>query len=97
MTDQPRHTPIDSAAGPDSGSSSDDMAVLRSIWQRGAAAADLDDACSPTKVCRNMKDVTFEGYAEDGGDIRAAWRNTLARDGKLSGSSVADLIANPGA
>ena len=74
-----------------------EVAVLRAIWQQnpGTAAA-LDDECSPTKVCRNMKDVTFEGFAEDGGDIRAAWRNTLARDGKLAGSSVADLIANPG-
>lgn len=39
-----------------------------------------------------MKDVTFEGFAEDGGDVGAAWRNTLDREGKRTGSSLADLI-----
>ena len=53
---------------------------------------DLDAECSPTKVCRNMKDVTFDGYADEGGDVKAAWRNTLAQEGKLGGSSLADLV-----
>ena len=39
-----------------------------------------------------MKDITFDGYAEEGGDVRTAWRNTLAAEGKLGGGSVADLV-----
>ncbi len=67
--------------------------VLRGIWQQDAAnLQDLDAECSPTKVCRNMKDVTFDGYAEEGGDVKAAWRNTLAQEGKLGTSSLADLV-----
>ena len=67
--------------------------VLRGIWQQDTAnLQDLDAECSPTKVCRNMKDVTFDGYAEEGGDVKAAWRNTLAQEGKLGSSSLADLI-----
>ena len=67
--------------------------VLRSIWQQEPVGVqELDDECSPTKVCRNMKDVTFEGFAEEGDDLGTAWRNTLAREGKLSGSSLADLV-----
>ena len=30
-----------------------------------------------------MKDVTFDGYAEPGSDLGAAWRAKLAREGKL--------------
>ena len=67
--------------------------VLRGIWQQDTAnLQDLDAECSPNKVCRNMKDVTFDGYADEGGDVKAAWRNTLAREGKLGGSSLADLV-----
>ena len=67
--------------------------VLRAVWQgTPGAMEELDAECSPTKACRNMKDVTFDGFAEDGGDIRAAWRNTLEREGKLGTSSVADLV-----
>ncbi|MFM7212087.1 MAG: hypothetical protein ACKOYQ_08825 [Actinomycetota bacterium] len=67
--------------------------ILRGIWQgTPGAMADLDAECSPTKACRNMKDVTFDGYAEEGGDLATAWRNTLAREGKLGSSSLADLV-----
>ena len=65
------------------------------MWQQDTSnLEDLDPECNPNKVCRNMKDITFDGYAEEGGDVRAAWRNTLAQEGKLTGSSVADLIAD---
>jgi hypothetical protein len=68
-------------------------ATLRGIWQHTPeAVADLETECSPTKVCRNMKDITFDGYATDGEDMATAWRNTLAREGKLSGNSLADLV-----
>jgi hypothetical protein len=67
--------------------------VLRAVWQgTPGAMQDLDAECSPTKACRNMKDVTFDGFAEEGGDIRTAWRNTLEREGKLGTGSVADLV-----
>ena len=43
----------------------DATSVLRSIWQQTPTVQqELDEECSPTKVCRNMKDVTFDGYAE---------------------------------
>ncbi len=68
-------------------------AVLRGIWQGVPGhQVELDAECSPTKVCRNMKDVTFDGYAENGGDIASAWKLTLEREGKLGGSSLGDLI-----
>jgi hypothetical protein len=67
--------------------------VLESVW---IVTHDhpLDEECSPNKACRNMKDVTFDGYAEPGSDLGAAWRAKLAREGKLSadGESVHDLI-----
>ena len=73
--------------------SADPGEVLRTVWQgTPGAMQDLDAECSPTKACRNMKDVTFDGYAEEGGDVRTAWRNTLAKEGKLGGGSVADLV-----
>ena len=67
--------------------------VLRTVWQgTPGALQDLEAECSPTKACRNMKDITFDGYAEEGGDIATAWRNTLAKEGKLGTGSVADLV-----
>ena len=67
--------------------------VLRAVWQgTPGAMQDLDAECSPTKACRNMKDITFDGFAEEGGDVRTAWRNTLAKEGKLGGGSLADLV-----
>ena len=67
--------------------------TLRTIWQgTPGAMEDLDAECSPTKACRNMKDVTFDGFAEDGVDLATAWRNKLAREGKLGSGTVADLV-----
>ncbi len=77
----------------DNAESQDPADVLRAVWQgTPGALQDLDAECSPTKACRNMKDVTFDGFAEDGGDIRTAWRNTLAAEGKLGNASLADLV-----
>ena len=72
--------------------------VLRTVWAAdGRAAAELDEACGPTKSCRNMKDVTFDGMAEPGNDLTAAWRERLRREGKLStsGGSIRDLVLGP--
>lgn len=62
-----------------------------------AEANDLDEDCNPNKVCRNAKAISFDGFAEEGGDVKAAWRETLAREGKLSTSteSVRDLVLGP--
>jgi hypothetical protein len=72
--------------------------VLRSIWS--ATAPDGEDAAEAfgeAKVCRNMKDVTFDGMAEPGTDLRAAWRERLRREGKLSteSGSIRDLVLGP--
>ena len=41
-----------------------------------------------------MADVGFDGLAGDDGDLRAAWRARLEREGKLNpgADSVRDLI-----
>ncbi len=67
--------------------------VLRGIWQGTPTDVhELDEECSPNKACRNMREVTFDGFAEDGVDMATAWRNKLKREGKLGASSLADLI-----
>jgi hypothetical protein len=69
--------------------------ALRTVWAAdGQRADDLDEAFGPAKNCRNMKDVTFDGMAEPGSDLSAAWRERLRREGKLStsGGSIRDLV-----
>jgi hypothetical protein len=69
--------------------------VLRTVWAAdGQSAADLDDDCGPTKNCKNMKEVTFDGMAEPGSDLGSAWRERLRREGKLStaSGSIRDLV-----
>lgn len=73
------------------------LEVLRGIWSaQGQTSADLDDI-GTGKSCKRMADVGFGEVdgAED--DLRAAWRDRLAREGKLSraGGSVADLVLRP--
>lgn len=73
----------------------DAVDVLRAVWAADPDnPAELDEACGPTKTCRNMKHVTFDGMAEPGSDLREAWREKLAREGKLntSGGSIRDLV-----
>lgn len=68
--------------------------TLQSVWMVSHDHYEMDEDCSPTKPCRNMKDITFDGYAEPGSDIGAAWRAQLAREGKLQESqgSIRDLV-----
>ena len=69
------------------------VAVLRTIWAaEGVTGADLDEDCGPTKTCRNMREVTFDGFAEPGSDLGSAWRSMLERDGKLGAGSLRDLV-----
>ena len=77
---------------------SEALEVLRGVWSaQQQTAADLDDDCGNAKACKKMADVGFGGLAGPDGDLRSAWRNQLAREGKLNtgGSSVADLVLGP--
>lgn len=72
--------------------------VLRTIWaSAGDPAVALDEECSPTKVCRNMQGVTFDGYGDEDTDPVAAWRERLQREGKYDASAgtVRDLVLGP--
>jgi len=79
-----------------SGNTEEALEVLREVWSaRGQAAEDVDEACGPTRSCKRMTDVGFDGLAEEtDGDLRLAWRTQLAREGKLDtgAGSVRDLI-----
>jgi hypothetical protein len=69
--------------------------VLREVWSaQGQTSADLDEDCGPTKACKKMADVGFDGLAGDDDDLRAAWRNRLQREGKLNEEtgSIRDLV-----
>jgi hypothetical protein len=68
--------------------------VLRTIWaSKGDPAATLDEECSPTKVCRNMQGVTFDGYGDDTDPV-TAWRERLQQEGKYDASAgtLRDLV-----
>jgi hypothetical protein len=72
--------------------------VLRGVWSAsGQSSSELDELFGPAKSCKNMKNVGFEDFAGSDGDIRAAWRATLEREGKLSErqGSVRDLVLGP--
>ena len=82
---------------------SDAVDVLRTVWaaeSRSASATrdELDEACGPTKACKNMAHVSFDGMAEPGSNLREAWRERLEREGKLdtSGGSIRDLVLGSG-
>ena len=69
------------------------LEVLRGIWSaQGQTSADLDEA-GDVKACKRMAGVGFDDLAEDG-NVRAAWRDRLEREGKLNpeAGSVRDLV-----
>jgi hypothetical protein len=71
------------------------LEVLRGVWSaQGQTSAELAEACGTKKSCKNMADVGFDGLADADGDLRAAWRARLQREGKLNpgSGSVRDLI-----
>ena len=75
--------------------STDAVDVLRAMWAaEGQGSADLDEACGPQKSCKNMVGVSFDGMAEPGTDLRAAWRDRLQRG--LRCSSQRDVNRVPG-
>jgi hypothetical protein len=71
------------------------LEVLRGIWSaQGQTSADLDEGA--TKSCKRMADVGFGELDGGDGDVRAAWRDRLEREGKLNaGPSLADLVLGP--
>lgn len=85
---------MDSTGGAMTENSHNAGEVLRSIWQQDPAQlVELDEECNPNKVCRNMRDVTFEGFGDEGATVASAWKAKLAREGKIStGNTVADLV-----
>ena len=75
----------------------DALDVLRAVWSaEGQTSTDLDEACG-TKSCKKMADVGFDGLAGADGDLHAAWRDRLRRDGKLNpeADSLRDLVLGP--
>jgi hypothetical protein len=68
--------------------------VLRALWSAsGQTEADLDDCFGEQKSCKRMQDVGYDDLG-GGGDLHAAWREQLRREGKLDPDavSVRDLV-----
>ena len=71
----------------------DHRGTLQALWSHTPGALDeLNTECSPTKTCRNMKDINFDGYADNPSDLHNAWRTLLEQEGKLGPSTVNDLV-----
>jgi hypothetical protein len=72
----------------------DAVEVLRTVWSAEPTTSDDLEALPVAKACKNMKDISFDGMAEPGSDLRQAWRERLQREGKLntSGGSIRDLV-----
>lgn len=75
--------------------SDDALGVLREIWRAtGQSTEDVEAACGEQKACKSMSAVGFDGMVGPDGDLRAAWRATLEREGKLQPGTgtVRDLV-----
>lgn len=69
--------------------------VLRALWSaEDRDRSEVDAECGPVKPCRNMNDVGFDGFGVEGSDLKSAWRERLAREGKLGAGSIGDLVAD---
>jgi hypothetical protein len=68
--------------------------ILRAVWRAEGQELEVDEDCGPMnqKACKNMKDVSFDGFAPAGSDLGQAWRDKLEREGKLSQGSLRDLV-----
>jgi hypothetical protein len=72
--------------------------VLRAVRAADERSADeLGEECGPTKSCKNMNEISFDGMAEPGSDLTEAWKDRLRREGKLadSGGTLRDLVLGP--
>jgi hypothetical protein len=73
---------------------SEALEVLRQVWRGQARGAD-DLGDGSQKACKRMTDagVGFDEFAAgDETDRAAAWRDTLAREGKLTGQSLREFV-----
>ena len=78
---------------PDPSVSDDGVQVLRALWSAAERdRSEVDEECGPGKPCRNMTGVGFDGFGVSGADQKRAWRERLAREGKLGSGSLADLV-----
>ncbi len=71
------------------------LEVLRAVWSgQGQGVADVDEACGINTPCKAAGQMGFEGLADETGDVAAAWKATLAREGKLGkeGESIRDVV-----
>ena len=69
--------------------------VVSDVWATPAdESVEAADDCAPPRVCRNARDFTFDGIAEEGEDLPTAWRRLLEREGKISNeaTSIRDLV-----
>ncbi len=68
--------------------------VLRALWRAEGQELEVDEDCGPQnqKACKNMKGVSFDGFAPAGSDLGQAWRDKLEREGKLSQGSLRELV-----
>lgn len=73
----------------------DETELVTSIWQAGEPTVDYGQVCGNTDVCRSMKGISFGDMVDQGTDLRTAWQEQLARDGKLnrSAGSIGDIVA----
>jgi len=62
--------------------------VLRKVWEVDPGSRTTLDDCGPQQNCRNMRHVSFDGMAAPGSDLRAAWHERLASEGKLAADAV---------
>lgn len=78
------------------GSNAHPESVVSDVWDN-ADEVGVDADCSPTKVCRNARDFTFDGIADADEDLGTSWRKLLEREGKSSpdGASLRDLVLGP--
>lgn len=75
--------------------SSEGVQVLRALWSADDRdRTEVDEESGSVKPCRNMKDVSFDGFGTPGSDLRQAWRERLAREGKLGPGSLLDVVAD---
>jgi hypothetical protein len=76
---------------------SEEVEVLRAIWQVQGSAEELQTGLASGKPCKNMKHVSFDDMAEPGVDVGASWRARLRREGKWdpAAGSLRELVLRP--
>jgi hypothetical protein len=73
------------------------LEVMRAVWRGQGQGAEAVADEADVKSCKRMADVGFDEFGEGTAELRQAWRDRLAREGKLSpaGGSVRDLVLGP--